>query len=83
MRKTLILLIALVLIVVSGGLLTACEEEGPAEPVVLKMASAALFQYAEPEQAFADAFNARCGPDYTIEYYPPNKWSHLLSSWML
>ena len=70
MKKTLILLVALVLIVMSGGLFTACEEEGPAEPVVLKMASAALFQYAEPEQAFVDAFNARRGPDYTIAYYP-------------
>jgi TRAP-type C4-dicarboxylate transport system substrate-binding protein len=70
MKKTLILLVALVLIVMSSGLFAACEDEGPAEPVVLKMASAALFQYAEPEQAFADAFNARCGPDYTIEYYP-------------
>lgn len=70
MKKVLILLVALVLIVMSGGLFTACGEEGPAEPVVLKMASAAHFQYADPEQAFADAFNARCGPDYTIEYYP-------------
>jgi TRAP-type C4-dicarboxylate transport system substrate-binding protein len=70
MKKTLILLVALVLIVMSSGLFAACEDEGPAEPVVLKMASAALFQYADPEQAFADAFNARCGPDYTIEYYP-------------
>ena len=45
-------------------------EPAPApEPVVLKMASAAMFQYGDVEVAFVDAFNARCGPDYTIEYY--------------
>jgi TRAP-type C4-dicarboxylate transport system substrate-binding protein len=37
--------------------------------VVLKMASAATGNYVDGEQAFADAFNARCGPDYTIAYY--------------
>lgn len=42
----------------------------PPEPVVLTMTSAALFQYADWEQQFVDAFNARCGPDYTIDYYP-------------
>jgi TRAP-type C4-dicarboxylate transport system substrate-binding protein len=40
------------------------------EPVVLKMASAATANYIDGEQAFADDFNATCGPDYTIEYYP-------------
>lgn len=70
MKKLLVLLSIVLVIALSGSLFTACEEEGPAEPVVLKMASAGMFQYAEPEQAFADAFNARCGPDYTIEYYP-------------
>ncbi|MGD9116271.1 MAG: TRAP transporter substrate-binding protein DctP [Dehalococcoidia bacterium] len=70
MKKALILLVALVLVVMSGGLFAACDsDEGPAEPVVLKMASAALFEYGEIEQEFADNFNARCGPDYTIEYY--------------
>jgi TRAP-type C4-dicarboxylate transport system substrate-binding protein len=69
-KKLFILLSVLLVIVLPGSLFAACGEEGPAEPVVLKMASAALFQYAEPEQAFVDAFNARCGPDYTIEYYP-------------
>ncbi len=79
MKKTLILLVALSLIVMSGSLFAACgndepadegpADEGPAEPVVLKMASAAMFQYGDVEMAFVDAFNARCGPDYTIEYY--------------
>jgi len=45
-------------------------EPAPAPaPVVLKMASAAMFHYCDVETAFVDAFNARCGPDYTIEYY--------------
>ncbi len=70
MKKILILLVALVLIVGSVGLFTACEEEGPAEPVVLTMASASMFDYADVEQEFVDAFNARCGPDYTIAYLP-------------
>jgi TRAP-type C4-dicarboxylate transport system substrate-binding protein len=34
------------------------------------MASAATSNYIDGEQAFADDFNAQCGPDYTIEYYP-------------
>jgi TRAP-type C4-dicarboxylate transport system substrate-binding protein len=34
------------------------------------MPSAATSNYIDGEQAFADDFNARCGPDYTIEYYP-------------
>jgi len=70
MKKILILLVALVLIVGSVGLFTACGEEGPAEPVVLTMASASMFDYADVEQEFVDAFNARCGPDYTIAYLP-------------
>lgn len=84
MKKLFILLSIVLVIALSGSLFVACEgeeeppangeppeePEEPAEPVVLKMASAGMFQYAEPEQAFADAFNARCGPDYTIEYYP-------------
>ena len=42
----------------------------PAEPVVLSFASAATGNYQELELAFAEAFNARCGPGYTIEYFP-------------
>lgn len=65
MKKILILL-SIVLIVALTGSFVACPAKGP---VVLKMASAALFEYGDVEQAFADAFNERCGPDYTIEYY--------------
>lgn len=55
----------------SGILFTACgDDESPAEPVVLKMASAATGNYIDSEQAFVDAFNSRCAPDYTIEFYP-------------
>ncbi|MBA7579009.1 Solute-binding protein [subsurface metagenome] len=73
-RKLLTLLggVCLVLVLAALPFMAACpapEEEEPAEPVVLKMASAALFEYAEVEQAFVDAFNERCGPDYTIVYY--------------
>ena len=46
------------------------EPEPPKEPVVLKFASAATAGYIPDEQAFVDAFNERCGPDYVIEYYP-------------
>jgi hypothetical protein len=74
MKKTLILVVALILIVMSGGLFTACAEEGPAEPVVLKMASAALFQYAEPEQAFA--LTPAAAPTIPSSITPLNKWSH-------
>ena len=66
MKKMIILLSIVLVIALSGSLFVACEKK----PVVLKMASAALFQYADVEIAFVDAFNARCGPDYTIEYYP-------------
>jgi C4-dicarboxylate-binding protein DctP len=34
------------------------------------MPSAATSNYIDVEQAFVDDFNAQCGPDYTIEYYP-------------
>jgi len=64
--KKIIILLSLVLIVALTSSFVACPSKGP---VVLKMASAALFEYGEIEQAFADAFNERCGPDYTIEYY--------------
>ena len=42
----------------------------PPEPVVLSFASAAMMNYQELELDFAEAFNARCGPAYTIEYFP-------------
>jgi TRAP-type C4-dicarboxylate transport system substrate-binding protein len=71
MKRLLILACLLTVISLSGGLLVSCGEEKPAEPVVLKMASAAMGpDYTGVEQAFVDAFNARCGPDYTIKYYP-------------
>jgi len=64
--KKILILLSIVLIVALTGTFVACPSKGP---VVLKMASAAMFEYGEVEQAFADAFNERCGPDYTIEYY--------------
>jgi TRAP-type C4-dicarboxylate transport system substrate-binding protein len=48
--------------------LASCSE--PAEPVVLSFASAATGNYQDAELAFVEAFNERCGPDYTIEYFP-------------
>jgi TRAP-type C4-dicarboxylate transport system substrate-binding protein len=64
--KKILVLLSIVLIIALAGSFVACPAKGP---VVLKMASAAMFEYGEVEQAFADAFNERCGPDYTIEYY--------------
>jgi TRAP-type C4-dicarboxylate transport system substrate-binding protein len=64
--KKILILLSIVLIIALTGSFTACPSKGP---VVLKMASAALFEYGDVEQAFVDAFNERCGPDYTIEYY--------------
>jgi TRAP-type C4-dicarboxylate transport system substrate-binding protein len=64
--KKIVILLSIVLVVALTGSFVACPSQGP---VVLKMASSALFEYGEVEQAFADAFNERCGPDYTIEYY--------------
>ncbi|MBN1629265.1 MAG: TRAP transporter substrate-binding protein DctP [Thermoleophilia bacterium] len=66
------LLSVLVLVVaLSGILVVSCgEDESSGEPVVLKMASAATGNYIDVEQAFVDAFNERCGPDYTIAFYP-------------
>ncbi len=69
MKKVFMILIAVVLILTSALAVTSCGEPSPDEPVVLKMASAATGNYIEVEQAFVDAFNARCGPDYTIEYF--------------
>jgi len=82
MKRMFILLSILLVIALAGSLFVACEEEEPttpttpttptepAEPVVLKMASASFGEYADVEQGFVDAFNARCGPDYTIQYLP-------------
>lgn len=69
MKKLLMILVAAVIIVMSAFSFVSCGEPSPDEPVVLKFASAATGNYQEGEQAFCDAFNARCGPDYTIEYY--------------
>jgi TRAP-type C4-dicarboxylate transport system substrate-binding protein len=69
MKKVFMILITVVLILTSALAVTSCGEPSPDEPVVLKMASAATGNYIEVEQAFVDAFNARCGPDYTIEYF--------------
>jgi TRAP-type C4-dicarboxylate transport system substrate-binding protein len=68
MKKLSILICVLVVAALFGGVFASCESS-PDEPVVLKFASAATGNYQEGEQAFADAFNARCGPDYTMEYY--------------
>lgn len=68
MKKLAILICVLVVAALFGGVFASCDSS-PDEPVVLKFASAATGNYQEGEQAFADAFNARCGPDYTIEYY--------------
>lgn len=70
MKRLSILLCVMIIAALFSGVLTSCGEEKPDEPVVLKMASAAMGNYVDGEQAFVDAFNARCGPDYTIEYYP-------------
>jgi TRAP-type C4-dicarboxylate transport system substrate-binding protein len=69
MKKILMILIAAVIIIMSAFAFVSCGEPSPDEPVVLKFASAATGNYQEGEQAFCDAFNARCGPDYTIEYF--------------
>ena len=75
MKKRWLFLVTLLLVIaLFGSLVASCSSEekstAPAQPVVLKMASAATGNYIDVEQAFVDAFNARCGPDYTIEYYP-------------
>jgi TRAP-type C4-dicarboxylate transport system substrate-binding protein len=70
MRRLSILLSIVLVVSLFGALVASCGEEKPEEPVVLKFASAATSTYIDAEQAFADAFNARCGPDYTITYYP-------------
>jgi TRAP-type C4-dicarboxylate transport system substrate-binding protein len=70
MKKIAFLICVILIAAMLGGVLTACGEAKPAKPVVLKFASAAMGpDYTGVEQAFVDAFNARCGPDYTIEYY--------------
>ena len=70
MKRLSILLSVMLVLSLFGGMVASCGEAKPDEPVVLKMASAAMGNYVDGEQAFVDAFNARCGPDYTIEYYP-------------
>jgi len=62
-----LILLSIVLIVALAGTFVACPAKGP---VVLKFAAQSVGPYIEREQAFADNFNARAGPDYTIEYYP-------------
>jgi TRAP-type C4-dicarboxylate transport system substrate-binding protein len=70
MKKLSILMSIILVLALFSVVFVSCGEEKPAKPVVLKFASAATGNYQEGEKAFADAFNARCGPDYTIEYYP-------------
>ncbi len=70
-KKYLYLSVLLLIIALTGSLFVSCSsDEGPSQPVVLKMASAATGNYIDVERAFVDAFNKRCGPDYTIEFYP-------------
>jgi TRAP-type C4-dicarboxylate transport system substrate-binding protein len=69
MKRLSIIFCVILVAALFGCMLVSCESK-PEEPVVLKFASAATGPYTEDEQAFADAFNARCGPDYTITYYP-------------
>jgi TRAP-type C4-dicarboxylate transport system substrate-binding protein len=82
--KKLSILICFVLVVslLIGNLVSCGEPEAtttattqpttttPPEPVVLSFASAATGNYQDAELAFTESFNARCGPDYTIEYFP-------------
>jgi TRAP-type C4-dicarboxylate transport system substrate-binding protein len=70
--KRLYLIICLLLVSsLAGGLFISCStEQKPSQPVILKMASAAMADYVTEEQAFADRVNARTGGDYKIEYYP-------------
>jgi TRAP-type C4-dicarboxylate transport system substrate-binding protein len=68
MKKISILICFVLVISLIPISLVACSE--PAEPVVLSFASAATGNYQDLELAFAEAFNDRCGPDYTIEYFP-------------
>jgi TRAP-type C4-dicarboxylate transport system substrate-binding protein len=70
MKRLSILICALLIIPLLCGMFVSCGEAKPTEPVILKFASQATGPYIEREQLFADNFNARCGPDYTIEYYP-------------
>jgi TRAP-type C4-dicarboxylate transport system substrate-binding protein len=80
MKKFAVLLSVLLVVSMISGLFISCSKETTTtaaqpstttkQPVVLKFASAATGNYQGGEKAFADAFNARCGPDYTIEYYP-------------
>jgi TRAP-type C4-dicarboxylate transport system substrate-binding protein len=49
---------------------TSTSTTTTANTVIIKMASASTGNYIDNEQAFVDAFNARCAPDYQIEYYP-------------
>jgi TRAP-type C4-dicarboxylate transport system substrate-binding protein len=70
MKKVLMVLVALVVILMMAFTTISCGEAKPDKPVILKFASQATGPYIEREQKFADNFNARCGPDYTIEYYP-------------
>lgn len=69
MRRLTILLSVVLIIILASTLFVACPAK-PEKPVVLKFASAAMGPYVVEEQALADRFNARCGPDYTIGYYP-------------
>jgi TRAP-type C4-dicarboxylate transport system substrate-binding protein len=69
MRKLSVIFCLVLVAVLAAGLVVSCSPAKVEGPVVLKFASAATGNYQEGEQAFCDAFNARCGPDYTIEYY--------------
>jgi TRAP-type C4-dicarboxylate transport system substrate-binding protein len=70
MKKVSILLCIVLVLSLFGSLVASCGEAKPTEPVILKFASQATGPYIEREQRLADNFNARAGPDYTIEYYP-------------
>jgi TRAP-type C4-dicarboxylate transport system substrate-binding protein len=79
LKKIVLLIGAILVIVLVGGLFGSCSTQSPttapsasgqAKTRILKLASAATADYVPDEQAMVDAMNARIGPDYKIEYYP-------------
>jgi len=69
MRKLSVIFCLVLIAALAAGLMVSCSSTSVEGPLALKMASAATGNYQEGEQAFCNAFNARCGPDYTIQYY--------------
>ena len=82
MRRLLILILATVVILTSIGCAVSCGPAQPEKPVTLRLAGPwpPMDPVTEQLQAYADGFNARSGPMYTMEVHPGESLVKMMES---